>query len=144
MSSILRLLLGIEKRNKSNPSKSCQPGNGRTLTNPKSRYEVGLNRTSRPVPVVREFSNVPIPDFRFFSFPDSGHLSLLKFKKSPRFSFSFSRWSLMAWFLNPFLAVIFALSLKMGVCKNVLKRFSPLYREFKLALSYFKLFIFLG
>ena len=30
----------------------------------------------------------------------------------------------MAWFLNPFLAVIFALLLKMSSCKNVLKRFA--------------------
>ena len=28
--------------------------------------KVGLNRTSRPIPVVREFSNVWIPDFQFF------------------------------------------------------------------------------
>ena len=48
-------------------------------------FLLGLNRTSRPVPVVQEFSNVRILDFRFFSFPDSRHLTLLKFKKSPRF-----------------------------------------------------------
>ena len=65
------------------------------------------------------------PDFRFFSFPDSGLLTLLKFKKSPRFSLVFQDGVLMAWFLNPFLAVIFALLLKRGTCKNVLKRFFP-------------------
>jgi hypothetical protein len=48
---------------------------------------LGLNQTSRPVPVVREFSNVRIPDFRFFSFPDSGPLTLLKFKKALDFFF---------------------------------------------------------
>merc|ERR1739838_612847 len=48
---------------------------------------VGLNRTSRPVPVVREISNVRIPDFRFFSFPDSGLIRVLKLEKSLRFIF---------------------------------------------------------
>ena len=56
---------------------------------------LGLNRTSRPVPVVREFSNVRIPDLPVFSFPDSGHLTLLKFKKSPRFLFS--TWLFSCW-----------------------------------------------
>ena len=60
--------------------------------------KVGLNRTSRLVPVVREFSNVRIRDFQFFYFPDYRHLILLKLKKSPWFSFHFfkiSRWSLI-------------------------------------------------
>ena len=34
-------------------------------------YGIGLNWTSRPVPVVRVFSNVRIPDFQFFSLPVS-------------------------------------------------------------------------
>ena len=89
-----------------------------TLVWPRGSLKLGLNRTSRPVRKSGESSNVRIPDFRFFSFPDSGLLTLLKFKKSP----SFSRWSLMAWFLNPFLAVIFSL---MSTCKNGLKRFPP-------------------
>ena len=46
-----------------------------------------------------------------FFFPGLRTFNTLKFKKSPRFSLSFSRWSLMAWFLNPFLAVIIALLL---------------------------------
>ena len=46
-------------------------------------------------PEVRKFSNVRIPDFRFFSFPDSGHLALLNFKKSPRFLIS--KWLLSCW-----------------------------------------------
>ena len=37
-------------------------------------YVLGLNRTSRPVRKSGKFSNVRTPDFRFFSFPDSGPL----------------------------------------------------------------------
>ena len=48
---------------------------------------IGLNRTSRPVPVVREFSNVRIPDFRFFSLPDSGLIRVLEMEKSLWFDF---------------------------------------------------------
>ena len=45
---------------------------------------VGLNRTSRPVPVVEEFSNVWIPDFRFFP---SRTFNTFKVQESLRFLF---------------------------------------------------------
>ena len=48
---------------------------------------LGPNRTSRLVPVVREISNVRIPDFRFFSLPDSGLIRVLEMEKSLRFTF---------------------------------------------------------
>ena len=44
--------------------------------------KLGRNRASRPVPVVWEFSNVRIPDFRFFSLPDSGLIRVLEMEKS--------------------------------------------------------------
>ena len=39
---------------------------------------VGLYQTSRPVRKSGKFSNVQIPDFRFFYFPDSGPLEIVK------------------------------------------------------------------
>ena len=46
---------------------------------------VGLNRTSRPVRKSGKFSNVRIPDFRFFYFPDSGPIEIEKKSKKKNF-----------------------------------------------------------
>ena len=57
-----------------------------------AQLTVGLNRTSRPVRKSGNFSNVRIPDFRFFPFPDSIPLKLekesKKEKKNPKIFFS--------------------------------------------------------
>ena len=45
---------------------------------------LGLNRTSRPVRKSGKFSNVRIPDFRFFNFPDSGPLEIEKIQKKKK------------------------------------------------------------
>jgi hypothetical protein len=68
--------------------------------------QIGLNRTSHPAPVVREFSNVRIPDFRFFSFPDSERLKLLKFL--------FSRWCFLVVTDKTCLLVLSPSSFKIG------------------------------
>ena len=48
-------------------------------------FLLGLNRTSRPVQKSGKFWNVRIPDFRFFSFPDSGPFNI---EKNPKIFFS--------------------------------------------------------
>ena len=51
----------------------------------RSPHTVDLKRTSRPVPVVREFSNIWLSGFRFFSFLDSRHFKVSKMQISPKY-----------------------------------------------------------
>ena len=44
---------------------------------------LGLNRTSRPVTVVLEFSNIRMPDFRFFFLPGLRTSNIFKVQEKP-------------------------------------------------------------
>jgi len=71
--------------------------------------QVGLNRTSRPVRKSGKFSNVRTPDFRFFSFPDSGPL---KIEKKSKFFF-FQNFFFKFFFHNFFLFIYMVKCLKL-------------------------------
>ena len=62
-----------------------------------AQLTVGLNRTSRPVRKSGKSWNVRIPDFRFFSFPDSGPFNI---EKKPKIFFKFLNFFLNFFFHN--------------------------------------------
>ena len=77
---------------------------------------LGLNRTSRPVRKSGKSWNVRIPDFRFFSFPDSGPFNI---EKNPKKISKFSKFFFQNFFFQNFFFIIFFVYLYGKLSKNI-------------------------